>query len=322
LVISTSFSKMSAALRLQNKRKTARVLSLEESAPKNLGTSSPKSVAKKTRKRLRSPTPNLEDSTSGLSETSSLKTDTLPATSQEPVEVLDPTASALDGLPKPSESPPAIPAVLPVSAFTETVVATNPVASNTLLVEPVVNNNPLSLTPSHGRFLHPTEKIERLSKKPTRAQVVQITTNLKRDNCRYLPIDVVLPENYLSFETLQMKHYVTNPFKMAECAQWRTWDRDRFCPELLSAVPDIAVVRPESAANFVEQMAQVVIRCDLADPSVEETVDNGIQLIVHRFPDATPEQHLRAVKILISRLPEQPINWRIILTRTQSLAFG
>jgi hypothetical protein len=44
-------------------------------------------------------------------------------------------------------------------------------------------------------------------------------------------------------------------------------------------------------------MAQVVIRCDLADPSVEETVDNGIQLIVHRFPDATPEQHLRAALI-------------------------
>jgi hypothetical protein len=68
---------------------------------------------------------------------------------------LDPTAAALDKVPKPFESPPAIPAVLPVSAFTETVVATNPVASNTLLVEPLVINNPLSLTPSHGRFLLP-----------------------------------------------------------------------------------------------------------------------------------------------------------------------
>jgi hypothetical protein len=143
---------------------------------------------------------------------------------------------------------------------------------------------------------------------------VQITTNFESDYRHYLPIDVVLPENYLSFETLLMKQYDTNPFKMAECAQWRTWDCDRFCSELLSAVPDIAVVRPESIANFVEQM--VVIRCDLADPSVEENVDNVIQLIVHRFSDATPEQHLRAVKILISRLPEMPINWRIILTRT------
>jgi hypothetical protein len=103
---------------------------------------------------------------------------------------------------------------------------------------------------------------------------------------------------------------------MAECVQWCTWDRDRFCSELLSAVPDIAVARPESAANFVERMAQVVIRCDLADPSVKDNLDNVIQLIVYCFPDATPELHLRAVKVLISRLPELPINWRIILTRT------
>jgi hypothetical protein len=66
------------------------------------------------------------------------------------------------------------------------------VASNTHLVAPVVTNNPLTITPSHGRYLLPTEKIERLSKKPTRAQVVQVTTNLKRDSCHYLPIDVVL----------------------------------------------------------------------------------------------------------------------------------
>jgi hypothetical protein len=59
-------------------------------------------------------------------------------------------------------------------AFTVPVVATNTVASNTLLVEPSVSNNPLSLTPSHDLFLLPTEKIERLSKKPTRAQFVQI----------------------------------------------------------------------------------------------------------------------------------------------------
>jgi hypothetical protein len=141
---------MSATVRLQNKRKATSVLSSAESAPKNLGTSSSKSVAKKTRKRLRSPTPNLEDSASGPSDTTSLKTDTLPATNQEPVEVLDPTVDALDGLPKPLESPPAIPAFLRVSAFTVPVVATNPVASNALLVEPVVNNNPLSLTPSLG----------------------------------------------------------------------------------------------------------------------------------------------------------------------------
>jgi hypothetical protein len=121
LDICTSFFEMSAALRLQNKRKTASDLSSAESAPKDLGTSSPKSVVKKTRMRLRSPTPNLEDSSSGPSDPTSLKTDTPPATNQEPVKGLDPTAAALDGLPKPLESPPAIFAVLPVSAVTAVV---------------------------------------------------------------------------------------------------------------------------------------------------------------------------------------------------------
>jgi hypothetical protein len=113
----------------------------------------------------------------------------------------------------------------PVLHATSSAIDTNTVASNTLLVAPVVTDNPLTITPSHGRYLLPTEKIERLSKKPTRAQVVQIATNLKRDSCHYLPIDVVHPENCDSFET----QYVMNPSKMEECSHWKHWDRDRFC---------------------------------------------------------------------------------------------
>ena len=62
-------------------------------------------------------------------------------------------------------------------------------------------------------------------------------------------------------------------FKMDECAQWKSWVLKRFCEVLLKAVPDISVARPESSANFLELIAQVVIRFDLADPSVEEGVD-------------------------------------------------
>jgi hypothetical protein len=101
---------------------------------------------------------------------------------------------------------------------------------------------------------------------------VQVTTNLLRDNCPYAPVDVVHHEDYLSFETLLMRQYVSQPL-MDECAQWKTWGRKRFCEELLKADPDISVARPESSANFVELIAQVVIRFDLADPSVEESVD-------------------------------------------------
>jgi hypothetical protein len=188
------------------------------------------------------------------------------------------------------------------------------VASNNHLVAPVVNNNPLT-TPSHSRYLLPTEKIERLSKKPTKAQVVQITTNLRRESCHYLPIDVVLPENYDSFETLLMLQYAMNPSKMEECTHWKHWDREKFCQELLSAVPDNSVVRPDSATTFVECIAQMFLQFNLADPAMEEAFDQQLQAIDRRFPDATPEQHLRAVQILISRLPELPIYWRAILQR-------
>jgi hypothetical protein len=167
----------------------------------------------------------------------------------------------------------------------------------------------------HGRYLLPAEKIERLIKKPTRAQVVQIATNLRRDTCHYFPIDVVHPENYDSFETLLMLQYVMDPKEMEEFSHWKHLDREKFCQELLSAVPDSSVVRPDSAATFVECIAQLILQFNLADPAVEEAFDQQLQAIDRRFPDATPEQHLRAVQILISRLPELPVNWRAILQR-------
>jgi transposase InsO family protein len=239
-----------------------------------------------------------------------------PVANPGPVLRLDPTLAQVAGVSSRLDSPPANFLHAPVlpATFAPVLPATS-VASNTLLVAPVLNNNPLAITPSHGRFLLPPEKIERLSKKPTRAQVVQVTTNLRRDNCHYLPVDVVLQEHYMSFETLLMRQYVMQPSRMAECSNWKHWDRERFCEELLSAVPDMSVVRPDSATGFVELISQLAVTFNLAEPSVEEVFDQQLQAIVHRFPDATPEQHLKAVQILVSRLPEQPTNWRAILSR-------
>jgi hypothetical protein len=73
--------------------------------------------------------------------------------------------------------------VLPATSSVLPSVATNPVASNTRPGAPVSSDSPLNSAPSHGRFILPFEKIERLSRKPTRAQVVQVTTNLLRDSC-------------------------------------------------------------------------------------------------------------------------------------------
>jgi hypothetical protein len=81
------------------------------------------------------------------------------------------------------------------------------------------------------------------------------------------------------------------------------------------AVPDNSVVQPDSATTFVECIAQLFLQFNLADPAVEEAFNQQLQAIDRRFPDATPEQHLKAVQILISRLPELPINWRALLQR-------
>jgi hypothetical protein len=127
--------------------------------------------------------------------------------------------------------------VLPATSSVLPSIATNPVASNTRPGAPVRNNSPLPSAPSHGRYILPSEKVERLSRRPTRAQVVQVTTNLLPDSCPHQPVDVVHHEDYLSFETLLMRQYVSQRFKMDECAQWKTWGRKRFCEELLKAVP-------------------------------------------------------------------------------------
>ena len=192
-------------------------------------------------------------------------------------------------------------------------------ASNDFCNEPVVSNNSSSvILPSQRRFLHPNENVERLGKKPTRAQVVSITTNLLSEGCHYNFLDIIPLQNQPFVETLLMKQYTTDPVKMEECASWKSWSRQKFCQELLSAVPDTSVARPDSATNFVEPISQQPIQFSLENPAVEDAFDLSLQAIVHRFPDATPEMHLKAVKILTSRLPEQPINWRAILSRKRN----
>ena len=43
--------------------------------------------------------------------------------------------------------------------------------------------------------------------------------------------------------------------------------------ELLSAVPDTSVVRPDSATNFVELISQLPIQFSLENPAVEDAFD-------------------------------------------------
>ena len=243
---------------------------------------------------------------------------------QEPTETAIPVLSTAAAINEPSRN---VESMLPAASLSCSSVASveseisdsarlASLASNDFCNEPVVSNNSSSvILPSQRRFLHPNENVERLGKKPTRAQVVSITTNLLSEGCHYNFLDIIPLQNQPFVETLLMKQYTTDPVKMEECASWKSWSRQKFCQELLSAVPDTSVARPDSATNFVELISQLPIQFSLENPAVEDAFDLSLQAIVHRFPDATPEMHLKAVKILTSRLPEQPINWRAILSR-------
>jgi hypothetical protein len=303
-------------LRINNKRKSTKISLPSESPFKDSGTSSPKSAAKKSRNRLRSPSPTMEHPLTPKSSTASSSLDKVtPVADPDQVIYVDSSAQAAGAT---SDLPAANPSVMHASSLCADripAMESTSVASNTLLVAPVVTNNPLTTTPSHGRYLLPAEKIERLSKKPTRAQVVQITTNLRRDTCHYFPIDVVHPENYDSFETLLMLQYVMDQKKIEECSHWKHWDREKFCQELLSAVPDSSVVRPDSAATFLECIAQLILQFNLADPAVEEAFDQLLQAIDRRFPDATEffnsypyaYKGSEAHKLLLAKYPDATV---------------
>ena len=164
-------------------------------------------------------------------------------------------------------------------------------------------------------YVHPTEKYPRLSKFPTRAQVMNITDILLAKNCPYSVIDVVPLDVIPFFETLLQRQYPLDRQLRDDCLLWRTWSTSRFCGELRKAVPDTAVARPNSASSFNEVIAKLPVNFDLEDPAFELALDEQLRAICAAFPDKTKEMELVATKLLISRLPDQPINWQSILFR-------
>jgi hypothetical protein len=138
-----------------------------------------------------------------------------------------------------------------------------------------------------------------LSAIPSRQQAVEITQILLSKDTPFTPVDVVHQSNYLAIETSLMKKFATDPPRRDECAFWKTWPNQRFCRELLISVPDNAVSKSDKL-EFVDSIFQVAPEFDIKDPSPEQMTDETINRIVHMFPNATPEMHLEATKILIS----------------------
>jgi hypothetical protein len=91
------------------------------------------------------------------------------------------------------------------------------------------------------QYVRVGEKAPKLSAIPSRQQAVEITQLLLSKDTPFTPVDVVHQSNYLAMETLLMKKFATDPPRRDECAFWKTWSNQRFCRELLIAVPDNAM---------------------------------------------------------------------------------
>jgi hypothetical protein len=154
-----------------------------------------------------------------------------------------------------------------------------------------------------------------LSAIPSRQQVHEITQLLLSKDSPFTAVDVVHHNNYEAMETLHMKKFATDPPRCEECANWMSWSNQRFCRELNISVPDNAVSKSYKL-GFIDSICQVALEFDIKDPIPEQKTDQHIAKIVRMFPNATAEMQLEATKILIEKLPLEPVNYRGVLHRT------
>jgi hypothetical protein len=165
------------------------------------------------------------------------------------------------------------------------------------------------------RYALPGQNIPRLTKAPTRAQVVNITNALMMKDCPFNFVDVVPTDVEESLLNLFQYRYFMNRQLRKECVQWKTWTPDKFVEELKFAVPDTNVSRPYSSESFYELVAKLNVQFDLENDVYEINLDSSLIAIQNKFADVTAEDELKATKLLISRFPEQPNNWQAMLFR-------
>jgi hypothetical protein len=166
--------------------------------------------------------------------------------------------------------------------------------------------SPPVLSALQKRYALPGEKIPRLTKVPTRAQEINITNTLMMKDCPFTFVDVVPTEVEESLLNLFQARYFMNRQLRKECVHWKTWTLDKFVVELKFAVPDTKVSKPYSSETFYELVAKLNVQFDLENDVYENNLDSSLIAIQNKFPDVTAEEELKATKLLISRLPEQP----------------
>jgi hypothetical protein len=206
---------------------------------------------------------------------------------------------------------PVLPASAEIPASTEIPVSAEIPVSTEIPASAAIPRTIAPLT----QYVRVGEKAPKLSAIPSRQQAVEITQLLLSKDIPFTPVDVVHQSNYLAMETSLMKKFATDPPRRDDCAFWTTRSNQRFCRELLISVPDNAVSKSDKL-GFVDSIFQVALESDLKDPSPEQKTDEDISRIVYMFPNATPEIQLEASKILIEKLPVEPVNYRGVLHRS------
>ena len=165
------------------------------------------------------------------------------------------------------------------------------------------------------QYVQVGEKAPKLSAKPSWQEVQRVSEVLLSNGTPFRPVDVVHHSNFQSFKTLLQLRFATDPDRRDSCNNWRNWTNQNFCRELNLAIPATATSRTDKL-GFIESITQVQIQFDLKNPSVEEKTDQLLADIVDAFPEVSAAMQLTATKILIDKLPAEPINWRSVLYRT------
>ena len=186
-----------------------------------------------------------------------------------------------------------------VATFATTVNATQDVVVSTLA----------------ARYLLPHEKVRKLSKAPTHLDVLSIVDELRKTGCPYTFRDVVPLDVEQSLVTLLQRQYCNDRSARDDCESWKSWTTERFCKELLKAVPDESIDTPLGQASFLEQVSSFNFRFDLNNIDVDDLNDKALGTLIANFPSTTAEEQLKAVKIMERQLPTHPINWQLILYR-------
>jgi Reverse transcriptase (RNA-dependent DNA polymerase) len=251
--------------------------------------------------------PTQADPSSDLSLPTFQLTSGIAVMSINPALMSNPPALA-ENPPVSAENPPVSTAIPPVSTAIPSASAVNLPA---LAERPALAEIPSTLAPPMT-YVSVGEKAPLLEKEPSLAQAKKVTAVLMANGSPFRPIDVVKVENRTAFAEFLMRRFYADNIRRDQCRDWYIWPPRRFCTELLQAIPEMSTTSPH-ARGFLEHMHELKLHFDIQFRKVEMATDENISAILEKFPDQGEYMQLEACKILIDKLPVDPVNWRLVL---------